>query len=232
MSARAATAPCANFSERFDKWSPPSFRLSDADIAAMVAKVPPQTLDDIRFAQAADPQFRRDPARIDARCRGRDAARHRARPSPHPGRQRRLLCARRALSDGRLGAYVDRHGAGRRGRPHRRLHAAEPGHAAPGDDRGDAPRRRRRDLCPRRRPGGRGDGARHRDVPPGGHAGRTRQRLCRRGQAPALRQGRHRSVRRPDRDPRHRRRYRPMPRCARPTCWARPSTARPRRRSC
>ena len=38
-------------SERFDKWSPPSFRLSDADIAAMVAKVPAQTLDDIRFAQ-------------------------------------------------------------------------------------------------------------------------------------------------------------------------------------
>src|SRR3954453_19582109 len=39
------------FSERFDKWSPPSFRLSDSDIAAMVAKVPAQTLDDIRFAQ-------------------------------------------------------------------------------------------------------------------------------------------------------------------------------------
>src|SRR4051812_39669772 len=38
-------------SERFDKWSPPSFRLSDSDIAAVVAKVPAQTLDDIRFAQ-------------------------------------------------------------------------------------------------------------------------------------------------------------------------------------
>src|SRR4051794_38127961 len=38
-------------SKRFDKWSPPSFRLSDSDIAAMIAKVPAQTLDDIRFAQ-------------------------------------------------------------------------------------------------------------------------------------------------------------------------------------
>src|SRR4051794_36841589 len=38
-------------SERFDNWSPPSSRLSQSDIAAMVAKVPAQTLDDIRFAQ-------------------------------------------------------------------------------------------------------------------------------------------------------------------------------------
>src|SRR3954454_6894300 len=40
-----------DLSERFDKWSPPSFRLSDSEIAAMIAKVPAQTLDDIRFAQ-------------------------------------------------------------------------------------------------------------------------------------------------------------------------------------
>lgn len=29
-------------SERFDKWSPPSFRLSDNEIAALVAKVSPR----------------------------------------------------------------------------------------------------------------------------------------------------------------------------------------------
>src|SRR3954447_26492187 len=40
-----------DFSERFDKWSPPSFRLSEGDIAEMVVKVPAQTLDNIRFAQ-------------------------------------------------------------------------------------------------------------------------------------------------------------------------------------
>jgi len=39
-------------SERFDKWSPPSFRLGADEIAALVAKVAPQTIDDITFAQA------------------------------------------------------------------------------------------------------------------------------------------------------------------------------------
>jgi len=39
-------------SERFDKWSPPSFRLAKDEIAALVAKVAPQTIDDIKFAQA------------------------------------------------------------------------------------------------------------------------------------------------------------------------------------
>ena len=38
-------------SEKFDKWSPPSFRLSDAEIAALVAKVPRETIADIEFAQ-------------------------------------------------------------------------------------------------------------------------------------------------------------------------------------
>ena len=39
-------------SERFDKWSPPSFRLSDDEVAALVARVSPQTIADIEFAQA------------------------------------------------------------------------------------------------------------------------------------------------------------------------------------
>lgn len=40
------------YSERFDKWSPACFRLSDDDIAACVAAVPAQALADIRYAQA------------------------------------------------------------------------------------------------------------------------------------------------------------------------------------
>jgi sulfopropanediol 3-dehydrogenase len=44
-------------SERFDKWSPPSFRLSGGEIEALVAKVAPQTIDDIKFAQAQIRQF-------------------------------------------------------------------------------------------------------------------------------------------------------------------------------
>ncbi|MGZ0246034.1 MAG: histidinol dehydrogenase, partial [Alphaproteobacteria bacterium] len=34
-------------SEKFDKWSPESFRLSDAEISDLVASVPPETIDDI-----------------------------------------------------------------------------------------------------------------------------------------------------------------------------------------
>ena len=123
-------AAVRELSERFDKWSPPSFRLSDGRDRR--AGRPGVAADDRRHQvrASADPQFRRDPARRAEGCRGRDIAGGRARPPQHPGRQRRLLRARRALSDGRLGAYVDRHGQGRRGRPHRRLHAAEPGRAA------------------------------------------------------------------------------------------------------
>src|SRR6202043_852248 len=44
-------AAVRELSERFDKWSPPSFRLSDDEIRALVAKVSPQTIDDIKFAQ-------------------------------------------------------------------------------------------------------------------------------------------------------------------------------------
>src|SRR5947207_13310256 len=44
-------AAVRDLSERFDKWSPPSFRLSDDEIRALVAKVSPQTIDDIKFSQ-------------------------------------------------------------------------------------------------------------------------------------------------------------------------------------
>src|SRR5246127_1853702 len=50
--AKRGDAAVRELSERFDKWSPPSFRLSDDEIAALVAKVVPQTIDDIKFAQA------------------------------------------------------------------------------------------------------------------------------------------------------------------------------------
>ena len=45
-------AAVRELSMKFDKWSPPDFRLSPADIAAIMAKVAPGTLDDIKFAQA------------------------------------------------------------------------------------------------------------------------------------------------------------------------------------
>jgi sulfopropanediol 3-dehydrogenase len=39
-------------SEKFDKWTPKSFKLSQSELDAIVAQVPRSTLDDIRFAQA------------------------------------------------------------------------------------------------------------------------------------------------------------------------------------
>lgn len=44
-------------SEKFDKWSPDSFRLSDEEIQAAVARLSAQTIDDIKFAQKQIRQF-------------------------------------------------------------------------------------------------------------------------------------------------------------------------------
>jgi sulfopropanediol 3-dehydrogenase len=45
------------FSEKFDKWSPASFRLSQAEIDALIAEVKPRDLEDIAFAQAQVRRF-------------------------------------------------------------------------------------------------------------------------------------------------------------------------------
>jgi sulfopropanediol 3-dehydrogenase len=44
-------AAVRELSERFDKWSPPSFRLSQEQIDALIASLPQQVIDDIHFAQ-------------------------------------------------------------------------------------------------------------------------------------------------------------------------------------
>jgi sulfopropanediol 3-dehydrogenase len=45
-------AAVRDWSQKLDRWSPPSFRLSQTEIDALVASVPQQTIDDISFAQA------------------------------------------------------------------------------------------------------------------------------------------------------------------------------------
>ena len=50
--AKRGDAAVRELSERFDKWAPRSFRLSENEITALVAKVALQTIDDIKFAQA------------------------------------------------------------------------------------------------------------------------------------------------------------------------------------
>ena len=45
-------AAVRELSERFDKWSPESFRLSQTQIEALVASLPEQVIADLQFAQA------------------------------------------------------------------------------------------------------------------------------------------------------------------------------------
>jgi sulfopropanediol 3-dehydrogenase len=47
------------YSQKFDQWSPQSFRLSDDEIADVVASVPDTVLDDLRFAQTQVRNFAR-----------------------------------------------------------------------------------------------------------------------------------------------------------------------------
>ena len=46
-----------DLSAKFDKWSPPSFRLSQEEIDRLIASLPAQTVDDIRFAQVQIRRF-------------------------------------------------------------------------------------------------------------------------------------------------------------------------------
>jgi len=50
-------AAVRELSEKFDKWSPESFRLSDDEIRAAVERLPAQTINDIKFAQAQIRRF-------------------------------------------------------------------------------------------------------------------------------------------------------------------------------
>lgn len=50
-------AAVREYSARFDRWEPESFRLSPEEIEALVARVDEETLDDIRFAQAQVRRF-------------------------------------------------------------------------------------------------------------------------------------------------------------------------------
>lgn len=45
-------AAVRDLSEKFDKYSPASYRLSQTEIEALMAKVSPRDMDDLRFAQA------------------------------------------------------------------------------------------------------------------------------------------------------------------------------------
>lgn len=50
-------AAVRELSEKFDKWAPKSFRLNDDEIKAAMARLPEQTIDDIKFAQTQIRKF-------------------------------------------------------------------------------------------------------------------------------------------------------------------------------
>ncbi len=54
---KEGAAAVREFSEKFDKWSPKQFRLSEAEIKACIDSLPQQTVDDIKFAQAQIRKF-------------------------------------------------------------------------------------------------------------------------------------------------------------------------------
>lgn len=57
--AEKGDAAVRNYSEKFDKWSPAYFRMSEADIQNCMAALPAETLEDIKFAQAQIRNFAR-----------------------------------------------------------------------------------------------------------------------------------------------------------------------------
>ena len=202
----------------------PGFRLDDDEIAARLDACRRRSSTTSRSARSSPP-LRPGPARDDARPRGRDAARRPARSQAHPRRPRRryvpggrypmVASAHMSIVTAKV-AGVERVAActppinGRVPRRHRRR---------------DAPRRRRRDLRPGRRPGGRRARARHRDD----RAGRLPRRPGQRYVTEAKRElfGRSESTWSPAR-PRSSSSptTRPIPSSSPPTCSARPSTAR------
>ena len=128
-------------------------------------------LEDITLRPGAGPQLRPAPARGAARHRGRDAARRRPRPQEHPGRARRAATCRAAST--RCWPRPTCRSSPPRSRACPRVVTCAPpyrGQAGAGDRRGAAPGGRRRDLLPRRRPGGRRDGP--------GHAERSPRSTC------------------------------------------------------
>ena len=50
-------AAVREYSTKFDNWTPQSMRLTDAEIAACIASLPKQAIDDIKFAQAQIKRF-------------------------------------------------------------------------------------------------------------------------------------------------------------------------------
>ena len=174
--ARRGDAAVRELSVRFDGWDRDDYRLTPVRDRRLPVPAQPARPRRHHLRPGAGPQLRPSSAPGPARRGSRDPPRGRPRPHAHPGRLGGVLRAGREVSAAGLGPHVGRHRQGG-GRPEgRHLRAAVPGGAGRRDRRGPAPGGRRRDLLPRRRPGGRRDGPGDAVDRPGRHAGRPRQR--------------------------------------------------------
>ena len=102
------------YSEKFDDYAPESFLLTEEQLDEIVARVPEQVLDDIRFVQQQVRHYGAEAARIDERLRDRDAAGGAPRPEERPDRGRRRLHPGRQVPAARQRTHDDRHRQGRR----------------------------------------------------------------------------------------------------------------------
>jgi sulfopropanediol 3-dehydrogenase len=119
--AQRGDAAVRELSERYDRWSPPSFRLSPAQIKELIASLPEQTIQDIQFAQAQVRRFAQEQRKalqdIEVETLLGVILGHKNIP----------VNARRALSDGRFGAHERADGQGGRRAARGGLHTAHPG---------------------------------------------------------------------------------------------------------
>ena len=150
-------------SQKFDDWSPPSFKLTSRRSSAPFAgrQARPRRH---QVRAGAGAKFRAEAEGDDARSRGRDPARRDPRTQAYPGpnsigcyvpggRYPMVASAHMSIVTARVAGV----------RAHHRLRAAVQGRTASRHRRRHAFRRRRRDLRARRRAGGRRHGARHPD---------------------------------------------------------------------
>ena len=98
-------AALRELSEKFDKWSPASFRLSPAEIEAAMAKVSAQDIEDIQFAQAQVRNFAQKQRECIKDLEVETLPGVILGSQEHPRERRRLLRPWRQISHGRVGAH-------------------------------------------------------------------------------------------------------------------------------
>ena len=127
-------AAVRELSEKFDNYSPASFRLSGSEIEALMNQVSARDMEDIKFAQEQVRKFaeaqRASMLDIEVETMPGVILGHKNIPVQSVG----CSCTRRQVSDGGFGAHVRGDRIGGRGAAHHSGDAALQGRAEPGRD--------------------------------------------------------------------------------------------------